>query len=255
MAETTSSSDSSLVVVGSSAGGIEALIALLSALPDGFQASVVIAQHLQPTRDSHLSEILAPRSKLPVRTVEGRTKLEPGVAYLVPPDRHVAITDHEVSVQPAKGARPSPSIDRLLRTAADVFSDRLIAVILSGMGSDGAAGAAEVKSAGGTVIIQNPETASHPGMPRALPPSIVDFVADADRIGELLGELVSGALQQVGPDDERLMRTFLDQVRDRTGIDFGAYKAPTVQRRLQRRLVATGSPRLRDYIRYVQQHP
>jgi len=247
--------DASLVVVGSSAGGIEALIAVLSALPEQLPASIVIAQHLQPTRDSHLGEILAPRSRLPVRTVEGRMRLEPGVVYVVPPDRHVAITDHEVSVEPAGQDHPAPSIDRLLRTAADVFTDRLIAVILSGMGTDGAAGAADVKAAGGTVIIQNPETATHPAMPRALPPTIVDFVADADRIGELLGELVASPLRQAAPDDERLLRAFLEEVRDRTGIDFSAYKAPTIQRRLQRRLVATGSLKLRDYVRYLHVHP
>ena len=73
----------------------------------------------------------------------------------------------------ARGARPSPSIDRLLASAADIFGERLIAVILSGMGSDGVVGAGEVKARGGTVIIQNPETAAQPSMPRALPPTLV----------------------------------------------------------------------------------
>ena len=243
-----------LVVVGSSAGGIEALSALLGSIPEPFGASIVIAQHLQPSRDSHLSEILAPRSRIPVQTVSGREHLRPGVAYLVPPDRHVSITDHTVTVEPAGQEHPAPSIDRLLRSAADVFGDQLIAVILSGMGTDGAAGAAEVKTQGGTVIIQNPETAGHAGMPRALPPNIVDFIADADRIGELLGELVSAPMDSA-PDDERLLRVFLDEIRERTGIDFSAYKSPTIQRRLQRRMVATGNPRLRDYVRFVHKHP
>ena len=244
-----------LVVIGSSAGGIEALGAVLGTIPADFSASIVIAQHLQPTRDSRLAEILGPRSRIPVRTVEGREPLERGTAYLVPPDRHVSITDHEVSIQPALRDHPAPSLNRLLRSAADTFGDRVIAVILSGMGSDGAAGAADVKTHGGTVIIQNPETASHPGMPRALPPNIVDFVPDADRIGDLLAELVSGSLDRAGPDEARMLAQFLDQVRERTGIDFSAYKSPTVRRRLQRRMVATSSPKLRDYIRYVQKHP
>ena len=78
----------------------------------------------------------------------------------MPADHHVVITDHTVEARSARGGRPSPSIDRLLATAADTFGERLIAVVLSGMGSDGVVGAGEVKSRGGTVVIQNPETAA-----------------------------------------------------------------------------------------------
>src|SRR5260370_41727119 len=140
-----------LVVIGASAGGIEALSVLSASLPQGFPAPIVIAQHLDPSRPSHLEQILSRRSTLPVRTVHDRMDLEPGVLFVVPADRHVTISDHDVRVQDDSTSHPKPSIDLLFSTAAAAYGDRLIAVVLTGMGSDGAAGALHAKSAGGTV--------------------------------------------------------------------------------------------------------
>ena len=152
-----------LVVIGASAGGVEALSTLVSTLPSKFQAPIVIAQHLDPSRLSHLKDILGRRASLPVRSVENREELQGGVIYVVPADHHVEIGDHAVTVKSEPGrARPSPSIDRLLESAADAFGEQLIAVILTGLGSDGAEGARRVKELGGTVVIQNPQTASVP---------------------------------------------------------------------------------------------
>jgi two-component system CheB/CheR fusion protein len=153
MAETGASR--SLVVIGASAGGIEALPALVSTLPASFPAPIIIAQHLDPSRASHLEEILARRSTLPVRTLQDGQALEPGVVYVVAADRHVEFTDHLVHVR-AMGARgrPAPSIDLLLVSAAEAFGEQLVAVILTGLGSDGADGARRVSELGGAVIIQ-----------------------------------------------------------------------------------------------------
>src|SRR5262249_14035680 len=174
--------DSRLVVVGASAGGINALSQLVATLPQGFAAPVLVAQHLDPSRASHLQEILTRQSTLPVRTVTDRATLETGVIYVVPANRHVEVTDHEVSLLEDADGRPMPSIDRLLSSAAHIFGENLIAVILTGSGSDGADGAREVKEAGGTVVIQNPETASFPSMPLSLAPTNVDIVAELPAI-------------------------------------------------------------------------
>jgi two-component system CheB/CheR fusion protein len=244
-----------LIVVGASAGGIEALSALVSNLPAGFPAPIVIAQHLSPHRLSSLPEILARRSPLPVRTVATREPLEPGVIFVVPPNRDVMITDHEVQVHEEDGVGPRPSVDLLFRSAAHVFGEDLIAVILSGSGSDGAAGAREVKAAGGTVIVQNPESASFPGMPLSLAPSIVDIVANPENIGPMLHDLLTGTYSVPAPADDNQFRTFLEQLRDESGLDFTTYKQPTIKRRLQRRMAATGQPTIADYVRYVRRHP
>ncbi|MDQ6604669.1 MAG: ATP-binding protein [Chloroflexota bacterium] len=244
-----------LVVVGSSAGGIEALSTLVGSLPADFAAPLVIAQHIDPARPSHLGEILGRRGKLPVRTVEEETLMEPGVVYVVPANRQVEITDGHVRLRTDNATGPRPSVDLLLSSAAQAYGERLVAVILTGSGSDGAAGAREVSAAGGTVIIQNPETASYPSMPQSLAPTIVDIIADIEHIGPILYDLVSGARVVVRPTEERALRAFLEQLRARSGIDFNAYKMPTIMRRLQRRMLATNAVRLADYIRFIGNNP
>jgi two-component system CheB/CheR fusion protein len=243
-----------LVVIGASAGGIDALSVLVAGLPSEFAAPIVVAQHLDPSRPSHLQQILARRTPLPVRIVTTTEHLESGVIYVVPANRHVTITDGGVSVRNGDIAGPRPSIDLLLSSAAQVYGEQLIAVVLTGQGADGAAGAREVHSAGGTVIIQNPETAPYPAMPLSLAPTDVDIIANVENIGAMLHDLTSGVQIGMRPAEERAMRTFLDQLRERSGIDFNGYKTPTIMRRLQRRMVATGSERLTDYLRYLQSH-
>ena len=245
----------SLVVVGSSAGGIEALSTLVATLPAAFPAPLVLAQHLDPRYPSHLGEILARRTHLPVCTVIDAEQLRPGTIYVVPADRDVEITDHEVRLRADGGKRPKPSVDRLLTSAAHAYGERLIAVILTGTGSDGATGAHAVKAAGGMVVIENPATAAYPGMPESLAATTVDLVADLERIGPLLHDLLSGTYLPTEPDAEESLQALLTQVRDRNGIDFSHYKRPTILRRLQRRMVAVGTPTLPDYLRYLARHP
>src|SRR5215217_5926408 len=246
-----------LVVVGSSAGGVDALLTFVTTLPRDFPAPIVVAQHLDPRRESHLGEILSSRSVLPVRTVSGDQPLEPGLVYIIAADRDVEITDHALTVTAPTGAAPSPrpSVDRLLATAARTFSDELVAVILTGTGSDGATGAQAVKAHGGTVIVQNPDTATYPGMPLAVPSSAIDIVADLEAIGPLLGDLVSGAYVIPATSDDDDLHAFLDRVRERTGLDFSAYKRATIARRLQRRMAAAVAATLPDYRRYMERHP
>jgi two-component system CheB/CheR fusion protein len=247
--------NNAVVVIGASAGGIEALTALVRTLPANFPAPIVIAQHLDPRRESHLDEILASRSTLPVRRVSGQQPLEPGTLFVVPQNMYVEIVDDEVHVTSDDGRPPLPSIDLLFTTAAASYGESTIAVILSGTGNDGAAGARDVKAAGGTIVVQNPETASFPGMPLSLPPSIVDIVANLDTIGQLLGDLLSGEYPLRPPDDDQQLRNLLDRLRERSGIDFSVYKTPTIMRRLQRRMAATGAARLSEYERYLHNNP
>jgi two-component system CheB/CheR fusion protein len=243
------------VIIGSSAGGIDALSAVARTLPAEMPVPIVIAQHLDPRRPSHLAEILRRHTSLRVETVEDRAALDPQTIFVLPPGRHAEITDHEIRLHDVSDRGPRPSIDLLFSSAAQVFGEGLIAVILTGTGHDGAAGARDVKALGGTVVVQNPETASYPGMPLALSPTSIDIVAELDAIGPLLHDLATGVHEPTRPDDERLLRGFLDQLRDRSGIDFGSYKRATILRRLQRRMVATGQTKLRDYVRHVQSNP
>jgi two-component system CheB/CheR fusion protein len=252
------SSVSRLVVVGASAGGIEALTTLVATCPTPFPAPIVIAQHLEPTHASHLQQILERAGTLPVRTVSDVdvTALENGVVYVVPANRNVEISDHEVRLRGGEGERrPKPSVDLLFSSAAEIFGEELTAVILTGTGSDGADGARVVKEHGGTVIIQNPQTASHPGMPLSLAPTTVDISADVSAIGQILSDILAGTYTGPPPEENQRMRTLLEQLRQRSGIDFSRYRQTTIQRRLQRRMADTGTSGIDSYLDYLHRHP
>lgn len=245
-----------LVVVGSSAGGVEALSVLVTTLPPDFPAPIVLAQHLDPSRPSSLDVILQRRTTLPVEVVTDHTALQSGKIYVVPSNRHVAIHDHRVEIQEDRMKRPRPSVDTLLSTAADAYGERLIAVILTGSGSDGAVGAVDVKNAGGTVIVQNPQTARYPSMPLALPPTVVDFEADLEQIASLLYDLLTGV--SIPPTEERtenVLNEILEQVSRQASVDFRPYKTSTILRRISRRMVVTHNRSMREYADYLTTHP
>lgn len=245
-----------LVVVGSSAGGIEALSILVSTLPPDFPAPVVLAQHLDPNRTSNLDSILQRKTHLPIEVVHGSCKLEAGTIYVIPSNRHVAINDGHVSFEGDHKERPRPSVDLLLSTAAKAYGEHLIAVILTGTGSDGAAGAIEVKNAGGTVIVQNPQTAQYPSMPLALPPTVIDAEADIEQIGPLLYDLLTGSdVPEAGERSENVLGSILERVNQRASIDFHLYKSSTILRRIRRRMTVTHTRNIQVYLAYLLVHP
>ncbi len=254
--EDTQSSVGDLVVVGASAGGVEALSILVSTLPLDFPAPIVLAQHLDPNRPSSLDHILQRRTALPIIAVTSSSKLEPGKIYVVPANRHILVRDHHVELQEDRAKRPRPSIDALLSSAAEVYGDHLIAVILTGSGSDGAAGAVNVKNAGGTVIVQDPHTARYPSMPLALPPTIVDFEVKIENIGILLYNLLSGVtIVQSEERTEDILREILELVSHQASVDFRQYKTSTILRRIGRRMTVTHVHTIRDYAEYLRSYP
>ncbi|HYV13642.1 MAG TPA: CheR family methyltransferase [Pyrinomonadaceae bacterium] len=247
-----------LVVVGASAGGVGALSTLVSTLNKSFPAPIVIAQHLDPQRPSHLGSILERRSTLPIMVVSehGQTRLEGGKVYVVPSNSHVRISDGHVYLEGDHNDRPKPSVDMLLSSAARSYGEHLIAVILTGSGSDGAAGAVDVKTAGGVVIIQNPQTAAYPSMPLSLPPRAVDHVLEIEQIGPLLYDLLKGvSLPAPTEKQDDPFRDLLAQVSAQTSIDFRNYKSSTILRRIGRRMAVTHNGNLRDYADYLRGHP
>jgi len=246
-----------LVVVGSSAGGIGALSTLVSTLNKNFPAPIVLAQHLDPQRPSHLGTILERRSTLPIVVVRENppTPLERGKVYVVPANRHVSISDGFVLLEADKADRPKPSVDKLLSSAAESYGEHLIAVILTGTGSDGAAGAVDVKNAGGVVIVQNPQTAPYPSMPLSLPPTAVDHVVEMELIGPLLYDILQGIKLPPTEKAEDPLRDLLSTVSAQSNIDFRNYKASTILRRIARRMAITHNGTLRDYEDFLRTHP
>ena len=258
MDDSLKSDKTDLVVVGSSAGGIGALSTLVSTLNKSFPAPIVLAQHLDPQRPSNLGSILERRTSLPVVLVDEHepTKLEDGNIDVVPANRHVKIDDGHVHLEADHVDRPKPSVDLLLSSAARSYGEHLIAVILTGAGSDGAVGAVDVKNAGGVVIIQNPQTAAYPSMPLSLPPTAVDHVVEIEEIGPLLYDILKGIDLPASPDKiEDPLRELLTHVGGQTNIDFRNYKSSTILRRIGRRMAVTHNATIKDYIDFVRANP
>jgi two-component system chemotaxis response regulator CheB len=180
------------VVIGASAGGVEALAVLLPALPATFHPSLLIVLHLPRQGPSLLVEIYAKRCTLPIREADDKEPLEPGTVYFAPPDYHMLVEkNRQIALsadEPVHFSRPS--IDVLFESAADVYGERLLGIILTGGNEDGAAGLHAIHQAGGVTVVQQPDSAKVPLMVvSALQRGPADFVLSLPEIAQLLGAL------------------------------------------------------------------
>jgi two-component system chemotaxis response regulator CheB len=180
------------IVIGASAGGVEALSILLPALSAGLRAPLIIVLHLPRERPSLLAGIFAPKCALQVKEAEDKMRVEPGTVYFAPPDYHLLIDEGpQLALSIDELVHFSrPSIDVLFESAADIYAERLMGIILTGANDDGAAGLAAVHRAGGVTLVQEPGSAQAPLMAlAALKRTAADFVLPLEEIASLLNVL------------------------------------------------------------------
>jgi two-component system, chemotaxis family, protein-glutamate methylesterase/glutaminase len=187
-----------IVVVGASAGGVQALDQLVEQLPPELPAAVFVVLHLAAGGRSVLPSILSRKGALPASVPSEQQLPERGHIYVAPPDRHLLLVGEEVRL--TGGPRENghrPAIDPLFRSAARTYGPRVIAVVLSGTLDDGAAGARMVRDRGGTVIVQHPEDALYGDMPQnALDVAGADAVLPASDIARKICELIEEPLEE-----------------------------------------------------------
>lgn len=181
-----------VVVVGASAGGVEAIADLVRALPADFAGSVLVVLHVPSNATSALPQILERVGLLPARHAAAGDVLETGTILVAPPDHHLVVYDDAVTLSrgPTENGH-RPAVDVLFRTAATVLGSRVTGVVLSGSLDDGAAGLLALKLRGGRALVQDPDEALHPGMPKAaIAAAEVDEVLPVKEIAHRLVELV-----------------------------------------------------------------
>lgn len=180
--------DIDAVAIGASAGGVDVLSVLLSALPAACRASFFIVMHIPRERPSLLKDVFGARCALPVREADDKEPVQPGTVYFAPPDYHLLVDRGPVlalsSDEPVHFSRPS--IDVLFDSAADIYGERLLGLILTGANQDGAEGLAAVGRAGGRTVVQEPGGAAVPFLPEAaLREGPVDFVLSLPQLQDL----------------------------------------------------------------------
>ena len=196
-----------IIVIGGSAGAIEALNEILPGLDKDLPAAVFVVIHSGQEGPRLLASIFQRSSALSVRYAKDREPIELGTVYLAPPDRHLIIKPGELRV--VRGPKENnfrPAIDPMFRSAAYTYGPRVIGVLLSGLMDDGTYGMSQIKQQGGLVVIQSPEDAKQPDMPRSVMDRVgADHVVMSSEIAALLTELVRADLESSGrPGDEQL---------------------------------------------------
>lgn len=256
------SDDFYLVAIGASAGGLEPLQAFFGALGRPENTALVVIQHLSPDYKSMMGELLGRNTDLPIATVEDGAEIRAGNVYLIPPKFNIYLRDKRTF-----GVAPKPSgvvnlpIDVFISSAAGFYHQHMVAVVLSGTGSDGARGVVEVNAAGGLTLSQSPESAQFDGMPNsAIGTGFVDDTGEPDELARRVGNHIARrngvtTLPDRDLDDfnsEVKLGDVLHELRLRTGIPFDEYKKSTVARRIERRMTLKHASSLSNYLQILR---
>ena len=240
-----------VVAVGASAGGLDAFIELISAIPVDTGLAFVLVQHLDPHHDSMLSNILARATAIPVQEVVDGMAIQGDHIYVIPPDTQLTIAGDILHLQPRTQQIPHRPLDTFFNSLAVDRESQAIGVVLSGSDADGALGLQAIRDAGGTTFAQSPESARFDVMPRAAA-TAADYVLPPAGIAEQLASIArndgsSGDAQPVGPAEaEAFDRIFLT-LRGHHPIDFSRFKRATLERRIQRRVLLGKHESLHSY--------
>lgn len=255
-------SDSYVVGIGSSAGGLEAIRELVKSLSENINAAYVVAQHMSPDHKSMLTELISRETSLSVVDVSDGMELRCNIIHVTPPATDVLISDGHLNLRASQstGISPKPSVDRLFKSLADQIGDRAVGIVLSGTGSDGAYGIQAIRGAGGITIAQDDRSAKYDGMPvSAVETGCIDLVLSPIQIGTHLAKILEKPrnLEQFRSEEvtKHPLSDLLQIVLARTRVDFREYKPMTIQRRLERRMTALGITNQAEYTSYCRANP
>ena len=251
-----------IVGIGASAGGLEALDLFLGQVPAGSGMAFVVVQHLDPTHQGILPELLQRVTAMPVLQVTDQMPVQPDHVYVIPPNRDLSLLHGQLHLlEPVAPRGLRLPIDFFFRSLASDRGEAAIGIILSGMGSDGTLGLRAIKEVAGLGFVQTPASAKFDGMPRsAIDAGMADGVAPPEELpARIIASLPCGGRPGRGQKPAEKELGALDKVlillRAQTGQDFSLYRKPTIQRRIERRMGLHQIGRLQDYVRYLRENP
>ncbi|MFF7064973.1 CheR family methyltransferase [Pseudomonas sp. NPDC008258] len=268
--------DFPVVGIGASAGGLEAVQAFFQHAPADAGMAFVVVLHLSPDHQSQADRLIQRVTRMPVCQVSEPVPIERNHVYVISPANRLSTNDGYLRVSPARRSRGDHvAIDLFFRDLADVHKDHAFCVILSGSGSDGAVGLSRIKEQGGLTLVQSPDDAQYPDMPRAaiatgmvdlilpvaeIPGKLVDLWRTAQKVKlpEIEDDSLPPPLGERSGDPahcDPLLDDILVRLHASTGHDFQHYKRATVLRRLERRLHVTAQTDLAGYREYLERHP
>ena len=249
-----------VVGIGASAGGLEAFSKVFSALPVDTGMAFVVIQHLDPSHESQLAELLAKTTAMPVKIATESAPVEPNCVYVIPHAAEMTILSGRLHLSSRNQTEHHPflPINRFFESLAQECKQRAIGVLLSGTGSDGCLGLQEIKAFGGVTFAQNEESAKFSGMPlNAIKSGAADFVSPPSQIALELTRISKHNYLE-NPDAENLnsipqaYKEIIDLLRNHTGVDFSDYRDNSIRRRISRRLLLCNIHSLAEYARYLK---
>jgi two-component system CheB/CheR fusion protein len=253
-----------VVGIGASAGGLEAFTQLLKHLPPDTGMAFVLIQHLDPTHQSLLPELLSKATRMPVMQVTDGIVVKPNQVYVIPPASDMEVRKSSLYLTRRKDPRaPRMPIDVFLRSLAGDRRSGAIGVILSGTASDGVIGLTAIKAEGGVTFAQDERSAHYGGMPHsAAAAGVVDFVLPPEGIAKELARIgrhpflrpIPAPTEEPAPGSDTALHRIFFLLRTATGVDFTHYKKNTVYRRIRRRMLLQKLVRLEDYLAFLRKN-
>jgi two-component system CheB/CheR fusion protein len=254
--------DFPVVGIGASAGGLDAFKKLLSAIPEKSGMAWILVQHLDPSHESMLADLLKKVTLLPVQEISDEIRVQPNHIYIIPSNKILQVKEDKLKLSPRPAAnrgKTNMPIDIFFTSLAQVYEANAIGVVLSGTASDGTKGLKLIKDHGGITVAQNIDSAAYNGMPHsAIESGMVDFVLEPDKIPGKLIEIVATMANRPEPvqtEDEESFKKILSLLRVRKEMDFTYYKQTTIRRRILRRMVLNKLTDTKAYLKFLVLNP
>ena len=255
-----------IAAIGASAGGIEAFTEFVSSLPNDTGMAFVLVQHLDPEHKSMLTELISKKTRMLVKEVTNGMTVEPNHVYVIPSNATMSISNHSLQLGPREESRGvHMSIDHFMRALAEQQGNRAIGIILSGSGTDGTAGLAEIQAHGGVTFAQDESSAKYPSMPAsAVSAGCVDYILPPKAIAQELARIArhpylvrdhGAEAADIASAQNTGLTLVFQLLRKTTGVDFTHYRQSTILRRIQRRMVVHKIDKIEEYVKYLQSNP